>query len=184
MSIATPWFDRSEFLARVGRVQAALNTAGYDALLAFLPESVTWLTGYFTRGYGTFQFAIIPASGEPIVFCRDVEEYYLDATCVFPGRAMWTDSDDRMAVAADAIRRHVGPGARLAAEMDAWVLTAARQIALAAQLPGCSWHDESRLVSSMRLIKSPAEIAYQRRAAVAAGGRDGRRHPSRHPRQQ
>jgi Xaa-Pro dipeptidase len=168
MSIAAPWFSRDEYQSRVQRVQAALDTAGYDALLAFLPESVTWLTGYFTRGYGTFQFAIIPAAGDPILFCRDVEEYYLDATCVFPGRVMWTDSDDRIAVAAGAIRRHVGAGARLAAEMESWVLTAARHIALADRLPGCAWHDESGLVSAMRLIKSPAEIAYQRRAALAA----------------
>jgi Xaa-Pro dipeptidase len=167
-SIAAPWFERAEFLSRVARVQAELVAGGYDALLAFLPESVTWLTGYFTRGYGTFQFAIIPASGEPVLFCRDVEEYYLDATCVFAGRATWTDSDDRLAVAAAAIRRHVGKAARLAVEMDAWVLSAARHIALAGHLPGCSWHDESRLVSRMRLIKSEAEIAYQRRAALAA----------------
>jgi Xaa-Pro dipeptidase len=168
MSIAAPWFDRSEFLSRVTRVQAALVAKGYDALLAFLPESVTWLTGYFTRGYGTFQFAIIPASGDPVLFCRDVEEYYLDATCVFAGRVMWTDSEDKLAVAAEAIRRHAGPGARLAVEMDSWVLTAARHIALAEHLPNSAWHDESGIVSRMRLIKSATEIAYQRRAATAA----------------
>lgn len=168
MSIATPWFDRNEFLSRVARLQAALSAAGYDALLAFLPESVTWLTGFFTRGYGSFQFAIIPVAGEPVLFCRDVEEYYLDATCVFSGRVMWTDSDDTIAVAAGAIRRHAGTGARLAVEMDAWVLTAARYLALSSCLPNCSWHDESRLVSELRLIKSAAEIAYQRLAAVAA----------------
>jgi Xaa-Pro dipeptidase len=168
MSIAAPWFEAAEFHARVGRVQATLAEQGYDALLAFLPESVTWLTGYFTRGYGTFQFAIIPASGEPVLVCRDVEEYYLDATCIFPGRVLWTDSQDRLAVAADAIRRHAGPAARLAVEMDAWVLTAARHAALVERLPRCSWHDGSAIVSQMRLVKSPAEIAYLRRAATAA----------------
>jgi Xaa-Pro dipeptidase len=168
MSIASPWFDRAEYHGRVARVQSALHEAGCDALLAFLPESVTWLTGFFTRGYGSFQFAIIPANGDPLLVCRDVEEYYLDATCVFAARSMWTDTDDPLAVAAAAIRRHVGPAARLAAEMDSWVLSAARYIALCGRLPGCTWRDESALVSRMRLIKSPAEIAYQRRAAAAA----------------
>src|SRR5580765_4937414 len=50
-----PWFAREEYLARVARVQAALKARGLDALLAFQPESVTWLTGFFTRGYSTFQ---------------------------------------------------------------------------------------------------------------------------------
>ncbi len=168
MSIAAPWFERGEFESRVARVQAALVAKGYDALLAFLPESVTWLTGYFTRGYGTFQFAIIPAAGNPALVCRDVEEYYLDATCVFPGRMLWTDADDPLAIAAAAIRRHAGPGARLAVEMEAWMLTAARYLALTEHLPATAWHDESGLVSRLRLIKSPAEIGYQRRAALAA----------------
>jgi Xaa-Pro dipeptidase len=168
MSVAEAWFDQAEYRARVARVQSALRDAGCDALLAFLPESVTWLTGFFTRGYGSFQFAIIPASGDPVLVCRDVEEYYLNATCIFSGRAMWTDADDPLAVAASAIRRHVGPAARLAVEMDAWVLSAARHIALCGHLPDCAWRDESTLVARMRLIKSPAEIAYQRRAAKAA----------------
>jgi Xaa-Pro dipeptidase len=166
--IHEPWFSRAEFAARVARVQEALAAAGQDALLAFLPETVTWLTGYFTRGYGTFQFAIIPAFGEPVVVCRDVEEYYLDASCVFPGRAMWTDSDDRLQVAAEAIRRCVGGRARLAVEMGAWMLNAARHLALRERLPDASWEDATDLVATMRLVKSPAEIAYQRRAAAAA----------------
>ena len=87
------WFPREEYAARVARVQAALAAAEQDALIAFLPETVTWLTGFFTRGYSSFQFAIIPAAGAPVVVCRDVEEYYLDSTCVFPGRFMWRDSD-------------------------------------------------------------------------------------------
>lgn len=162
------WFPREEYLARVARVQQALAASGQDALLAFLPESVTWLTGYFTRAYGTFQFAIIPTSGEPVVFCRDVEEYYLDATCVFAGRAFWTDSDDRVAVAADLIRRTVGAGAKLAAELSAWPLDAAKYLKMRAAMPDSDWQDAGAMVGRMRLIKSAAEIAYQRGAARAA----------------
>jgi Xaa-Pro dipeptidase len=162
------WFPREEFLGRVARIQAALIASGHDAFLAFLPESVTWLTGYFTRAYGTFQFAIIPASGEPLLFCRDTEEYYLDSTCVFPARVMWTDSDDRLQVAAQAIRRAAGQGARLLVELSAWPLDAARYLALRAALPDAQWDDGSTLASAMRRVKSPAEIGYQRRAAHAA----------------
>jgi Xaa-Pro dipeptidase len=166
--IAQPWFPREEYQKRLALVQSALVAAGHDALLAFLPETVTYLTGYFTRGYGTFQFAIIPASGDPVLICRDVEEYYLDATCMFSGRAMWTDSDNPLEVGAAAIRRMVGDSARVSAELAAWPLNAARYLALRSLLPGLEWHDANTLVSRMRLIKSPAEIAYQRRAGLAA----------------
>jgi len=162
------WFSRDEFASRVARVQAELKKDGFDAFLAFLPETVTYLTGFFTRGYSSFQFAIIPASGDPVVICRDVEEYYLDSTCVYPGRAMWNDSDDKSQVAASAITACLGDNQRLAVEMGAWTLSAARLSGLKAALPKSSWTDCSRLVSAMRLIKSPAEIAYQRKAAAAA----------------
>lgn len=162
------WFEREEFLSRLSRVQAELKKKQLDGLVAFLPETVTWLTGYFTRAYGTLQFAIIPAEGEPTMFCRDVEEYYLDSTCVFADRVMWTDSDDRMAVAASAIESRIGKTAKLGIELSAWPLSAGRYEYLKSALPGIVWQDESLMTPQMRLIKSPAEIAYQRRAARAA----------------
>jgi Xaa-Pro dipeptidase len=162
------WFAREEYLARLHRVKAALAASKYDALIAFLPETVTYLTGFFTRGYSSFQFVIIPTAGEPVLVCRDVEEYYLDATCVFPGRALWTDSDNPVDVAAAAIRQTLGGKARVAVEFSAWPLNAARFRALHERLPELSWHDESLLVTRMRFVKSPAEITYQRSAARAA----------------
>ena len=86
--IYEPWFDRSEYEARLSQLQAQIRDKCLDGLLAFQPETVTWLTGFFTRGYGSFQLAVIPADGEPILICRDVEEFYLDTTCIFQGRAM------------------------------------------------------------------------------------------------
>ncbi|WP_321449654.1 Xaa-Pro peptidase family protein [uncultured Cohaesibacter sp.] len=162
------WFEREEYLARLARVQAELKKRDLDGLIAFLPETVTWITGYFTRAYGTLQFAIIPAEGEPTLFCRDVEEYYLDTTCVFADRVMWTDSDDRMKVAADAIKSRMGATAKLGIELSAWPLSAGRFDYLNSALPGVTWQDESALAPTMRLIKSPAEISYQRLAAKAA----------------
>lgn len=162
------WFPREDYLARVEKVRAQLSAQGLDALVAFMPETVTYLTGFFTRGYTSFQFAIIPVEGDPVLFCRDVEEYYLDATCVFPGRVMWTDSDDRNKVAAAAITRALGPKARIGVEMQAWPLNAVRFAGLQAALPEATWTDVSHLVTATRFIKSPAEVAYQRQAAKAA----------------
>lgn len=162
------WFEPSEYHGRVARVQAELRAKGLDALIAFQPESVTWLTGFFTRAYSSFQFAIIPANGAPTMFCRDVEEYYLDSTCVYPDRALWNDSQDTTAVAADIIRARLGATAVVGAELGSWTVSVARFEKLKALLPGISWHNEQTLVERMRLIKTPAEIAYQRRAGKAS----------------
>lgn len=162
------WFDPSEYHARVARVQAELRAKGLDALIAFQPESVTWLTGFFTRAYSSFQFAIIPANGEPTLFCRDVEAYYLESTCVYHDYALWNDSQDTTAVAADLITARLGATAVVGAEFGSWTVSVARFDKLKALLPGLRWHNEQALVERMRLIKTPAEIAYQRRAGIAA----------------
>ena len=162
------WFEPAEYHARLARVQSRLKDRGLDAMLAFLPETVTWLTGYFTRAYGTFQFAIIPAEGAPTLFCRDVEEYYLDSTCVFPDRVMWSDSDDQLAVAVGAVTSRVGKAAAIGVEKAAWVLNAARWEAFSEALSGARIEDVSGMVGDMRKIKSEAEIAFQRKAARAA----------------
>lgn len=165
---ATPWFEKGEFLDRVARIQRDLKARGDDALLAFQPESVTWLTGFFTRGYSTFQFAIVPAEGEPSVFCRDVALYYLERTCVFPDFGVWADGEDRVARGAEFLRKRLGHGARVAVELDAWQMTAARYLALKSALPDLTLVDAESMVARRRLIKSPAEIAYQRAAGRAA----------------
>jgi Xaa-Pro dipeptidase len=168
MTIYRPWFAREEYLARIEKIRARLAAEKLDALLAFLPETVTWTTGFFTRGYSSYQFAIIPLDGEPVVVCRDVEEWYLDATCVFPGRVLWTDSDDRGAVGAKAIGDALGPKARVGIELGAWPLSAGRFAALRTALPEYEFVDVSAVTARLRFVKSPAEIAWQRLAAKAA----------------
>ena len=162
------WFDKAEYAKRLDRVRVALAEQGLDALVAVQPETVTWLTGFFTRGYGSFQCSIIPADGEPVTVCRDVEEYYLETTSVFPERALWRDGDDPVSIAAGALEARTGRSPRLAVECNAWPLSAGRFDALSAALPEAVWRDWSTRMAAMRLRKSPAEIAMQRRAGIAA----------------
>lgn len=164
----TPAFSLDEYRARLARVQAVLRAGGDDVLLLFMPESVTWLTGFYTRAYGSFQFVIVPAEGEPTIICRDVEQYYLERTAVFGRHVLWCDSDDPFTVGVKAIRNVVGAKPRLSVELSAWTLNAARYQALTEAFPESPVIDASGLVAGCRLIKSPAEIDYQRRAASAA----------------
>ena len=166
--IAAPWFDKSEYEDRLSRVQKALADRELDGLIAFQPETVTWLTGFFTRGYSSFQCAIVPAEEKPAIVCRDVEEYYLDATSVFPDRAMWKDGEDPVEVAASATARRIGGKIRLGVELYSSSLSADGFEKLRKNLPAASWQNESRLAANLRLIKSPAELEYQRRAGRAA----------------
>ena len=162
------WFTEDEYRARVARVQSDLRGRGLDGLLAFQAESVTWLTGYFTRAYGGFQCVLLPAEGDPAVFCRDVSAYYVDLRGAFQDRVLWSDGEDQTAVLADAVTNRFGKAPRLGIEMSSWHLSAARFAALRAALPRAVFEDVGGLVAKLRLIKSPAEVAYQRHAGRVA----------------
>ena len=102
------WFDHDEYSSRISKVQKNINKRNLDALLVFFPENVTWSTGFYTRGYSSFQFVIIPASGEPFLICRDVEEFYIKKTFSFSGYSLWCDSDDKEKFASSIIQKIVG----------------------------------------------------------------------------
>ncbi len=162
------WFGPEEHRRRLAALQSDMARHGLDALLAFEPESVTYITGFFTKGYLSLQFAIVPVTGEPVIFCRDVEEYYLARTAVYTERLLWSDRDEPLLAAVAAIRRVVGRSNRIGVEKTSWQLNAHRYDALRNGLVPSELVDASRLVARLRLIKSPAEVAYQRRAAKIA----------------
>ena len=166
--LVEPWFPAAEHAERLRRVQSELVARGLDGILLFQPESVTWVTGFYTRGYASLQFAAVPASGEPAVCCRDVEAYYLERTAACRDHACWSDTDDPFSVGAGMVRRLLGPRPQLGVELAAWPLSAARHEALSAALTGAALEDASDLVRSLRLVKSPREIAYMRLAGRCA----------------
>ncbi|MGR5118320.1 M24 family metallopeptidase [Vibrio astriarenae] len=168
MSIYHPWFESAEYAKRTDTIRSLIAHKNCDAFVSFMPETVTYLTGFFTRGYSSFQFAVIPLLNEPVMFCRDVEEFYLDATCIWKNRVLWNDSDDQVALAAQTIRKSVGVKASVAIDLHAWPLSYGRFSALKALLPDITWVDISAETSAQRFIKSPAEIEYMRLAAQAA----------------
>ena len=167
-SLTEPWFPPDEHAERLARVQTEIASRGLDGILLFQPESVTWLTGFFTRGYTSFQFVAVPASGDPVVCCRDVEGWYLERTATYREHVAWTDTDDPMRVGAEMVRGLMGPDARLGVELAAWPLSAAHYRALGSALPGTAFEDASDVVRSLRFVKSPRELAFMTRAAHCA----------------
>ena len=167
----SPWCPTEEYRERLGRVQHEISARGLDGLVLFQPESVTWLTGFYTRGYSSFQCVLVPLEGDPVTCCRDMEAYYLERTGVFAPHVYWTDTDDPIRIAAQAIERRFGPTPRLGVELDAWPLTVRRYQRLFPEvtgITGATVDDVSAVLARLRRLKSPSEIALVRRAAEAA----------------
>lgn len=162
-------FSRDEHLERQARCRAKLVEAGFDAMLVFAQESLYWMTGYDTGGYVFFQCAVVTADERPIVLLtRRPDLYQAKTTSTIEDVRIWWDADDANPAAdLKAILEELGlAGSRIAVELNTHGLTGWNLWRLQKALDGfCTLDNDDHLIRKMRLTKSPAEIAYTRRAA-------------------
>jgi Xaa-Pro dipeptidase len=164
-------FTVDELAARRANACKELRARGLDALLMFRQESMYYLTGYDTFGYVYFQCLVMTADGRTVLLCRAPDLRQARFTSTVEDVRVWVDRDGaRPAADLKAILAELGlEGSRLGVEYDAYGLTAANGRRLDAELEGfASLTDASDLVTRLRLVKSPAEIAYVRKAAELA----------------
>jgi Xaa-Pro dipeptidase len=148
-----------------------MTERGLDGLLMFRQESMYYLTGYDTFGYVFFQCLYLGADGAMTLLTRSPDLRQARHTSVIEDVRIWVDADDAdpMAELQDILAEHGCRGARLGVEWEAYGLTARNGQRLSAALDGFSQlEDASDLVSRLRVVKSPAELAYVRTAAELA----------------
>ena len=160
-----------ELAARRARAVADLAAEGLDGLLVFRQESLYYLTGYDTFGYVYFQCLYLGVDGRMTLLTRAPDLRQARFTSVIEDIRVWVDRDDADPVAAlrAILQEHGCRGARLGVEWDAYGLTAALGFRLAEGLAGfCETADASSTVSRLRLVKSPAELAFVEQAGALA----------------
>jgi Xaa-Pro dipeptidase len=164
-------FTPEELAERRRRTVASMVEAGLDGLLMFRQESMFYLTGYDTFGFVFFQCLHLGADGRMTLLTRAPDLRQAQHTSVIQDIRIWVDCDG--ANPADELRailaEHGQRGKKLGVEWEAYGLTARNGMRLQAALDGfATLADASELVSRLRVIKSPAELAYVRRAAELA----------------
>ena len=166
-SAPPPHFSREEYAARRERALAAAARRGMRELLLFRQESMHYLTGYDSFGWAFFQCMRLAADGRTVLLTRAPDLRQAQLTSVVDDIQIWTDSAD--ADPARLAAEMVGKGGTVGVEWDAPGLPHSRAKALAAALAGRrETADATGLLAELRAVKSPAEIAYVRRAAGLA----------------
>ncbi|MAY63686.1 MAG: Xaa-Pro dipeptidase [Rhizobiales bacterium] len=164
-------FEREEFEARLDRLRFRMQEEKLDAMLLFAQESMYWLTGYDTFGYCFFQCLVVTAEGKLTLLTRSADLRQARHTSTLEDIIIWTDRSnaDPASDLKDLLSDLDLLGARVGVEYETHGLTGANARRLDNQLQSfCDLIDASYLVSRLRLIKSPSEIAYARRAAELA----------------
>jgi len=163
--------SEGELAERRARACGAMRAAGLDGLLCFRQESMYWLTGYDTFGFVFFQCLHLSADGRMTLLTRAPDRLQAAQTSVIEDVRIWVDAPDAAPAAElrGILEEKRCRGARLGVEWEAYGLTARNGQRLAAALDGfCTLADASDLISRLRVIKSPAELAFARRAAELA----------------
>ena len=164
-------FERQELANRRARTIEKLEKAGLDGLLMFRQESMFYLTGYDTFGYVFFQCLYLGVDGRVALITRAPDLRQAQHTSDIDDIRIWVDGPDVNPAfqLRDMLAEFGCGGKTLGVEYEAYGLTAANGKKLETALDGfCTLQDASGLVSELRVVKSPAELDYIRKAAELA----------------
>ena len=164
-------FSKEELAARRAKSVQLMQQRGLDGLLMFRQESMYYLTGYDTFGYVFFQCLYLGADGRVMLLTRAPDLRQAQHTSDIQDIRIWVDGPEaNPAVDLREILKSFGVGGKkLGVEWEAYGLTARNGMRLQAAFDGfATLVDASDLVSRQRLVKSPAELVYVRKAAELA----------------
>ncbi len=170
---AYPEFDRTEFEARWERARAGMHARGLDALLVTTEANYRYLSGHATLAFMNRSrplFCLLPRDGAPLVLAGASESSVARNTSwVADVRAFTALVEPGVAELVQAVRDRGLATGRIGCELGL-----AQRLgmppndfrALQERLPGAAFVDGGDVLWALRRVKSPAEIAYLRRAAV------------------
>ncbi|MCA3559969.1 MAG: aminopeptidase P family protein [Aestuariivirga sp.] len=160
-------FDRAEYARRIEAAIAQMEREGLDGLLMFQQESMYYLTGYDTFGFCFFQCLYLGADGKLALLTRSADLRQAQHTSIIDDIRIWTDAAGANPATQlrDMLESLGARGKRLGVENQSYGLTHANGKQLDAVLEGfAKLSDASELVNMIRVVKSPAELKYVRKA--------------------
>jgi Xaa-Pro dipeptidase len=160
-------FEPSEYRQRITAAIAAMQKANLDGLLMFQQESMYYLTGYDTFGFCFFQCLYLGADGKLALLTRSADLRQAQHTSNIEDIRIWTDQAGVQPATQlrDMLESLGARGKRLGIETNSYGLTHFNGKAVDAAMDGfCTLVEATNLVDRLRLVKSPAELKYVRKA--------------------
>jgi ectoine hydrolase len=167
-------FGAVEYARRIDKTRREMERRGIDVLFVTDPSNQAWLTGYDGWSFYVHQGVILPLDGDPVWWGR-----VQDANGA--RRTVWMGTDRILGYADHYIQstvchpmedlaRHLSDmglaRARIGVELENYYYSAKAHAVLTSELPNATFVDATALVNWQRLVKSPDEIAFIRKAAA------------------
>lgn len=163
-------FEAAEFETRVARTRSLMQARGLDALLVVAPHNYYYLTGFQSGLSHSLTTLVLPLSGTPAWVVRKTElsnVRLLQPSNGGPVEAHGVADDEDYIDRLASVLEQKGLGrAVLGIDRNALFFNIGHEHALRERLAGAMLADGSLLVEHVRRCKSPAELAYLRRAGA------------------
>jgi Xaa-Pro dipeptidase len=157
-------FSMAEYERRLGNLRAEMERRGLDAVIVTTPENLFYLTGYQTPGYYYFQCLVVPLEGEAFMVTRLLEDSNVQTRTWVEYSRPYADTDSPIGSLHMAMSEFGLSHARIGYEKSSYFFRAGEQEQLIFAMEDAHLQDCTGIVESLRLIKSPDEIAMMREA--------------------
>ncbi len=161
-------FPPEELSQRLANVRARMTQEDLDGLLISVPENLYYLTALDHWGFFACHMLVVPRDGDMILIARAMERITIAnqvTNARFLGHADHEDpADFAVRALTEAGLRH----GRVGMEKRSLFLTPRIAEKIQQDASDIAWRDASGLVDGLRLVKSPLEMDYTRKAAIAA----------------
>lgn len=163
-----PVFPANELDNRRRALTTAMRRTGLDGLVVAVPENVYYLTCLDHWGFFACHVLLVPLDGPMVLVARAMERVTYEnqvSNAEFIG--FGDDDNPADAIVTGLKQLHLARG-RIGLEKNSLFLTPRVAESLQEKTPDVAWQDASGLLDAIRLVQSPLEQAYTRKAAVAA----------------
>jgi len=160
-------FPKKELELRVANARKALQRDKLDGILIAVPENIYYLTGLDHWGFFAAHVLVLNQNGEMALCCRGMERITVEnqvRNAKFYGHQ---DHEELSDYVHRAMKDLGLLGARVGIEKRSLFLTPRHAELIQNDRSGVEWVDASGILDDLRLVKSPLEMEYTRKAAHA-----------------
>lgn len=177
MTMATLYFTRDEYAARIAKTRKAMAAKGVDLIIVSDPSNMAWLTGYDGWSFYVHQCVLLGMEGDPVWFGRGQDANGAKRTVFmshddiigYPDHYVQSTERHPMDYLSERIAERGWAKVRIGVELDNYWFSAAAYRSLQKHLPNARFTDTTALVNWQRAVKSPQELDYMRVAGKIVG---------------
>lgn len=161
-------FTREEFASRLALTRLEMHKANLDWMLLFHPVSIFWLTGSEAKSFQAFQCLVVSADDDKLrMFTRESERAEFQDDALVDVLHSWgrPGAEDPLGEFDRWIDGLGLKASRVGMEVPAFYLSPYQFVGVRQILGSALVVESNTLVHDLKMVKSPAEIAYIRKAA-------------------